>query len=164
MPRGLIRSLVTALVLACAAVPAWAWQGRAINPKGEAVPGARIRVLGHPGEATTNEEGFFELPASLVPPLTLLVELSDGTSLAVGVPALERGRPTRLLIDPALFESVETWALAEADLDVSPGTLSAPLPLEEAAREGDTNIQQALARMPSTPVPSADPDQVPSIA
>lgn len=162
MAQASLRAVLL-FALLCLAAPALAWQGRAVNPAGEPVEDARIRVLGHPGEALTDEDGLFDLPGALVPPLTLLVELADGTSLAVGVPALERGRPTRLLIDPSLFESVETWALAEADLDVSPGTLSSPLPLEEAASEGDTSIQQALARLPSTPVPSADPDQVPSL-
>jgi iron complex outermembrane receptor protein len=63
-------------------------------------------------------------------------------------------------VRPGLAESVVTTAPAAGDLYAPPGTSPATVPRREAIENADNSLQETLARLPSAPPRSPDPDRV----
>lgn len=146
-----------------AATPSWAWEGRLVLDDGEPVAGATVRAIGRATSATTGGDGRFVLSAAAAPPVTLLIELADHRVVVLDVAGLDGSGPTRLVVDLALNEEIETFAPVETELEASPGALASSVDLRRARERGDLTLQRALEAVPSTPPRSFDPDAVPAL-
>ncbi len=148
--------------LALLVAPALGWQGRLLAPDGSPISGAVVSIAGHHAQARTGADGLFSI-AGPSPPVTLLVELADGATLAVDLPALAGGGPTEIFIDPALHQEVDALARREIDLEASPGTVSRLIAAGTLVDRGETTIRAALETEPGTAPDTSDLDDVPAL-
>ena len=146
------------------AAPALALGGTVIDARSRApIANADVTIVGQRGSARTGPDGRFEWALPVAPPLVFVVILPDGrVSRPMHVTTLDESAGIRLLVEPAVAESVDVTGAAPA-IDVSAGASTSLLTAADIRVRHPLTVGEMLENVPGVSVISEGQSATPAI-
>jgi len=162
---GVWRALVAALVLACGATEAAAFEGRLVDARtGAPVAGAEVSIVGQTGSVKSDADGRFTWRPDPRPPFTVLIILVDGrVAKLVHVETADWSTVLTLLVESAVTEEVNVAAGVAPSIDAAPGAGLTLVTGREIAMRSPTNLLQTLENVPGVSQVSEGQGAVPTV-
>ena len=126
------------------------FEGRVLLSGGEPARGAIVQILGHPGSATTDDQGRFFWSPDPLPPFHVLVVLpGDRYTAPVYINSLEEAAEIR--VEPlSVTESVTITSGAVPHTEATPGSAPAVVPGEAIRARQAPRLTDVLEAVPGT--------------